>query len=173
MSASLSSLTFLTASPAGWLLVWALLVTGFLGCFLPLLPGTALILSGVFAYQWLVAPAEAPLSPATLWGISLVMVVSHVTDIASTLIGARRYGASSRGVWGGLAGLLIGLAFGLPGLLLGPILGVAVGELLSGKAPKEAIQAAWGTVVGNAAGILLRVVAGGVMVLWFLFAVWR
>ena len=110
---------------------------------------------------------------ATLWGISLVMVVSHVTDIASTLMGARRYGASSRGVWGGLAGLVIGLAFGLPGLLLGPIIGVVVGELLSGKAPKEAVQAAWGTVVGNAAGILLRVIAGGGMVLWFLLAVWR
>jgi uncharacterized protein YqgC (DUF456 family) len=173
MSAALSTLTSFTDSPAGWVLVWALLGTGFLGCFLPLLPGTALILSGVFAYQWLVAPSGAQLGTATLWGISLIMVVSHVTDIASTLMGARRYGASSRGVWGGLAGLVIGLAFGLPGLLLGPIIGVIVGELLSGKAPKEAVQAAWGTVVGNAAGILLRVIAGGGMVLWFLLAVWR
>jgi len=99
--------------------------------------------------------------------------VSHVTDIASTLIGARRYGASSRGVWGGLAGLVIGLAFGLPGLLLGPLLGVIAGELLSGKPPQEAVQAAWGTVVGSAAGILLRVVAGGAMLVWFILAVWR
>jgi uncharacterized protein YqgC (DUF456 family) len=173
MSAALSTLTSFTASPAGWVLVWALLITGFLGCFLPLLPGTALILSGVFAYQWLVAPPGAQLGATTLWGISLVMVVSHVTDIASTLIGAKRYGASSRGVWGGLAGLVIGLAFGLPGLLLGPIVGVVVGEVFSGKPPKEALQAAWGTVVGNAAGILLRVIAGGAMVLWFLLAVWR
>ncbi len=173
MLAFFASLTSFSNSPAGWVLVWALIGTGFLGCFLPLLPGTALILAGVFAYQWVVAPAGAQLSAATLWGISLIMVVSHVTDIASTLIGARRYGASSRGVWGGLAGLVIGLAFGLPGLLLGPLLGVIAGELLSGKPPQEAVQAAWGTVVGSAAGILLRVVAGGAMLVWFILAVWR
>ena len=173
MPAILANFTSLIASPAGWALVWVLIVAGFLGCFLPLLPGTALILCGVFAYQWLVAPIGAELSAATLWGITLVMVVSHVTDIASTLVGAKRYGASSRGVWGGLAGLAVGLAFGLPGLILGPILGVVIGELLSGKAPREAVQAAWGTVVGNAAGILLRVVAGGAMVLWFILAIRR
>ena len=173
MLAFFASLTSFSNSPAGWVLVWALIGTGFLGCFLPLLPGTALILAGVFAYQWVVAPAGAQLSAATLWGISLIMVVSHVTDIASTLIGARRYGASSRGVWGGLAGLVIGLAFGLPGLLLGPLLGVIAGELLSGKPPQEAVHAAWGTVVGSAAGILLRVVAGGAMLVWFILAVWR
>jgi uncharacterized protein YqgC (DUF456 family) len=173
MSSFPSTFTTLNDSPAGWVLVWTLLVTGFLGCFLPLLPGTALILCGVFAYQWLVAPDGAQLGVLTLWGISLVMVVSHVTDIASTLIGARRYGASSHGVWGGLVGLLIGLAFGLPGLLLGPIVGVIGGEILSGKAPRAAVQSAWGTVVGNAAGILLRVVAGAAMILWFILAVRR
>jgi uncharacterized protein YqgC (DUF456 family) len=173
MSADLSNITTLNDSPAGWVLVWILIVTGFLGCFLPLLPGTALILCGVFTYQWLVAPAGATLGAATLWGISIIMVVSHITDIASTLVGAKRYGASSRGVWGGLAGLVIGLFFGLPGLLLGPILGVIVGEILSGKAPRAAVQSAWGTVVGNAAGILLRVVAGGGMILWFVLAVRR
>lgn len=173
MLSLLANLTSFSNSPAGWVLVWALIGTGFLGCFLPLLPGTALILAGVFAYHWVVAPAGAQLSAVTLWGISLIMVVSHVTDIASTLIGARRYGASTRGVWGGFAGLVIGLAFGLPGLLLGPLVGVVAGELLSGKQPREAVEAAWGTVVGSAAGILLRVVAGGAMLVWFILAVWR
>ena len=168
-----ASLPHFGQSAAGWVLVWALLGVGFLGCFLPLLPGTTLILCGVFVYHWLVAPAGAALSPATLWGISLIMVASHVTDIASALIGAKRYGASSRGVWGGLAGLVIGFAFGLPGLLLGPILGVIAGEMLSGKPPREALSSAWGTVVGNAAGILFRVLAGAGMILWFVLAVWR
>lgn len=173
MTTFLASLTSLGQSAAGWVLVWVLIGTGFLGCFLPLLPGTTLILAGVFTYQWLVAPAGAQLSPSVLWGISLIMVASHVTDFASALVGARRYGASSRGMWGGLAGLLLGLAFGLPGLLLGPILGVVAGELLSGKAPGEALGSAWGTVVGNAAGILFRVIGGGAMILWFVLAIRR
>jgi uncharacterized protein YqgC (DUF456 family) len=173
MPSIFASFNSLIGSPAGWALVWVLLVTGFLGCFLPLLPGTALILCGVFAYEWLVAMPGEQLGAATLWGITLVMVASHVTDIASSLIGAKRYGASSRGVWGGLAGLVVGLAFGLPGLILGPVLGVVAGELLSRKPLGEAIQAAWGTVVGNAAGILLRVLAGGAMILWFILAVRR
>lgn len=169
----LASYLSLHNSPAGWVLVWALVVTGFLGCFLPLLPGTALIFGGVCVYQWLVAPSHALLSTASLWGIALVMVLSQIADVASALVGAKRYGASSRGVWGGVAGLCVGLAFGLPGLLLGPVLGVVAGEILSGKPPKEACQAAWGTVVGNAAGILLRAVAGGIMVLWFVLAIRR
>jgi uncharacterized protein YqgC (DUF456 family) len=173
MSAYFASLAGLGQSAAGWILVWALIGTGFLGCFLPLLPGTTLILCGVFAYHWMVAPAGAALSSTTLWGISLIMVASHVTDIASALIGAKRYGASQRGVWGGLAGLVVGMAFGLPGLLLGPIVGVVAGEMLSGKTPREAVASAWGTVVGNAAGVVLRVIAGGAMVVWFILAVWR
>jgi uncharacterized protein YqgC (DUF456 family) len=173
MDVSPATLTTLGQTAAGWVLVWTLVGTGFLGCFLPLLPGTTLILAGVFAYHWLVAPAGAQLSAATLWGISLIMVASHIADVASALVGAKKYGASSRGVWGGLAGLVVGLAFGLPGLLLGPILGVVAGELLSGKQPREAIASAWGTVVGNAAGILFRVVAGGTMVVWFVLAIRR
>lgn len=173
MNCQFANLTSLGQSAAGWVLVWTLIGTGFLGCFLPLIPGTTLILAGVFAYHWLVAPAGAQLTTAALWGISLVMVASHVTDVVSSLIGAKKYGASSRGVWGGLAGLVIGLAFGLPGLLLGPILGVISGELWAGKPPREALASAWGTVVGNAAGILLRVIAGAAMILWFVLAIWH
>jgi uncharacterized protein YqgC (DUF456 family) len=173
MQLLLASLMSFRDSLAGWVLVWTLIGTGLLGCFLPLLPGTGFILCGVFAYQWLVAADGAQLSAVSLWGISLVMVVSYITDVASALIGAKRFGASSYGVWGGVVGLCIGLAFGLPGLILGPLLGVISGELLSGKQPREAFQAAWGTVVGNAAGILLRVLAGSVMVGWFVLALRR
>lgn len=158
---------------AGWVVVGVLMLVGLLGCFLPMLPGTALILAGAFVYQWWVAAPGAELSQWTLWGLCGVMGVSYLLDFVSALIGANRFGASKYGIVGGILGVVVGLFFGLPGLLVGPLAGVVCGELFSGKPTREALRAAMGSLVGNAAGILARVVAGVVMVVWFVVAVWR
>jgi hypothetical protein len=159
-----------------WFFIITCLAAGFIGSFLPLLPGTPLILVGVFLYnfceQRVLSHPERALGSGTLWGLIGLMVLAHVVDFAASLIGANRFGASSRGVWGGVLGLGIGMFFSLPGLLLGPVLGVVAGELSAGKSLPLALHAAWGTLVGTAAGTVARVLIASIMLLWFAAAVW-
>ena len=150
----------------GWVLVVLLFVGGFAGCFVPMVPGTPLILLGACVYDWLIALPGHALGWGNLVGLAAVVCISQVIEIVAALLGASRYGASKFGMWGGVAGLFVGLFFSLPGLILGPIAGVFLGELCSGKDYNEAVRAAWGTLVGNAAGVASRVIAGGVMLLW-------
>jgi len=46
------------------------------------------------------------------------------------------------------------------------------GELLAGKAMPIALRAAWGTLVGTAAGTVARVSIAFIMVVWFAVAAW-
>ncbi len=159
-----------------WLFIGTLLIAGFAGSFLPLLPGTPLILAGAFLYnfsvQRVLMQPEHALGAGTLWGLAGLMVLAHLVDFAASLIGANQFGASRSGVWGGVIGLGVGLFLGLPGMLLGPVVGVVAGELFVGKDVAAAVRAAWGTVVGTAAGTLARVSIAFLMVLWFGVAVW-
>ena len=157
----------------GWFLTVSLFLGGFLGCFLPMVPGTPLMLAGALVYQWLVAVPDHRLSAGTLTGLTVLMVLSQIADLVSGMLGASRFGASKYGMWGGVAGVFVGLFLGLPGLIFGPLFGVVLGELYGGKAPQEALRAAWGTLVGSAAGIVARVIFGLAMLVWFIAAVWR
>lgn len=154
----------------GWVLVAILMVAGFAGCFIPMVPGTPLILAGAFVYDWMVAPPGLGLDWGNLLGLTAVVVLSQIIDFVAALVGANRFGASRHGVIGAFVGLFVGLFFSLPGLLLGPIVGVYLGEMYSGKDHSEAIRAAWGTLVGNAAGVVSRVIAGSAMLLWIFIA---
>lgn len=154
----------------GWILVIVLMAAGFTGCFIPMVPGTPLILLGAFVYEWLLATPGHALGWQNLLGLSAVVVVAQLVDMFAALLGASHFGASRYGIWGAFGGLFIGLFFSLPGLILGPIAGVFFGELCAGKDSRAAMRAAWGTLVGNAAGILSRVIAGAVMIVWVFLA---
>ena len=154
----------------GWILVAVLMVAGFAGCFIPLVPGTPLILAGAFVYDWFIATPEHSLGWRNLLGLTAVVVISQIVEFVAALVGANRFGASKHGVWGALIGLCVGVFFSLPGILLGPIVGVYLGELYSGKDHKVAARAAWGTLVGNAAGVVARVIAGSAMLVWIYIA---
>jgi uncharacterized protein YqgC (DUF456 family) len=138
-----------------------------------MVPGTPLILLGAFVYDWLVAQPGHALGWGNLLGLTAVVFVSQIVELFAALLGAKQFGASKYGVWGAFIGLFLGLFFSLPGLILGPIVGVFLGELFSGKDHREALRAAWGTLVGNAAGVASRLVAGSIMLIWIFVAVYR
>jgi uncharacterized protein len=80
--------------------------------------------------------------------IGLLMAFSMVMDHLAGMLGARKLGATWRGVTGALLGTVIGLFFGLPGLLLGPFLGAAMLEMMGGRKWKEASRAGLGATLG-------------------------
>jgi uncharacterized protein YqgC (DUF456 family) len=156
-----------------WILVVALMLLGLVGTVVPLLPGAALILGAAFLYEWVLAEPGHTLGWVTLTGLAVLTVLSYVVDLVSAVWGAQKFGASRSGMIGGLVGLIVGLFFNLPGLILGPPLGVIAGELVAGQEFPVAVRVAWGTVVGTAAGMAVRLGIATVMVVWFLVVALR
>ena len=94
-----------------------------------------------------------------------------------TMIGARRYGASTSSVWlsfiGGVVGAIViggplAVVFGPLGPIIGGFVG-AVGVVVLQEYRKsgrwdQAIQAGWGTFLGRMAGIMLKIVIAVAMI---------
>jgi hypothetical protein len=128
----------------------ALVAVGLAGLLLPAVPGSPLIVLGIAVIAW--ADGFARIGVGTLLVVSLLGVVSWVTDYVAGALGARRMGASRWGVAGGFVGLLAGLPFGLPGLVLGPGLGAAALEYYKDPDARRAARAGAGVFLGFVIG---------------------
>jgi len=152
-----------------WSTIVLLIVIGFLGTFLPIIPGTTLVFAAMVVHYFCFGMEDSDLTWQSLVVITLLYIISIVVDWFSGAIGAKWFGSSKWGIGGALLGGLIGLFFGLPGLIIGPILGVFLFEMLFAKKEvKEASNSTVGTVVGGVAGIVARVLLALAIIAWYL-----
>lgn len=142
------------------------LLTGFAGCILPVLPGPPISYAGLLLLHF-TERYEFSGRFLVIWG--LIVVVVTVLDYMIPVLGAKKYGASKAGVWGSIIGLIIGL-FILPpfGIILGPFIGAVAGEYMAGKQSNEAFRAGFGSFMGFMGGILLKLIASGMMAWYFI-----
>jgi uncharacterized protein len=131
-------------------LVWSVTITlillGLLGCVVPLMPGTTLILLGILLQKW-VLPHTLTWQ-AVVW-IAVFWLLSVVADVGCTMLGTRLLGGGKWGMAGATGGALAGMFFSLPALLLGTIFGAVLAEKWLGKkTDKEAMKAGAGAVLG-------------------------
>ncbi len=139
---------------ANWLFV-VLWLLGLLLTFVPFVPATLVILLAAFLRELLLG--FQGLSWETWLLLGLLALLAMTLDNLAALLGARRYGAGRAGLWGAFLGGLLGLFFGVLGVLLLPFLLAWLLEYLSGRRPKEALRAAWGTLVGLMGGVVAKV----------------
>jgi len=152
-----------------WTLVVALIVVGFIGTFLPLLPGTTFILAGMLFHYFLLGMEDSGLTWQALVIISLLYLASLALDWFSGAIGAKWFGSSRWGIGGAILGGIVGIFFGLPGLIIGPIVGVFLFEMLFAKKRiQQASNSTVGTVVGGLAGLVGKVLLALAMVAVYL-----
>jgi uncharacterized protein len=146
------------------------------------LPGTVLILIVAGVYAWLT-------DFAIIGGWSLVVltgltIISETADNWLTAVGVKRYGGSTRAMWLSVPGALLGaMLLGAPlALLLGPLGPIAGGflgafasvvlyEWSREKNVQAALRVGWGTLLGRAAGILLKMVIAIGMVVGILLKI--
>lgn len=152
-----------------WATTLVLMAAGLIGTALPVFPGTTLILGAAILHRVMLG-AEKSIGWWIIAGLVLLTLASYAIDFAGGLLGARRFGATRWGLFGAFAGAILGLFFSLPGLLLGPIIGAVAGELIGGKRLVDAGRAGWGTLLGNLAALLGKLVIAFAMVSWFLVA---
>ncbi|MAS95511.1 MAG: hypothetical protein CMO55_20110 [Verrucomicrobiales bacterium] len=157
-----------TLSVFSWTIVIVCLVTGFLGTFLPILPGTTLIYAGALIHYFAMGMEASGLAWQGLVFMGILYILSLILDWFSGAIGARWFGSSKWGIIGAIIGGIVGLFFHLPGLIIGPILGVFLFEILFAKKHmKDASNSTIGTVVGGVAGMIGRVILAFGMIAWY------
>jgi uncharacterized protein YqgC (DUF456 family) len=142
-----------------------LMITGILGCVLPLLPGPPLNYMGLLLLHF-TAGYEFSTRFLVIWGI--VTIVVYILDFIIPVWGTKKFGGSKRGVWGSVIGLVAGMFFFPPfGIIIGPFAGAVIGELTTGKDSKSALKSGFGSFVGFLTGTILKLVASGMMTWYF------
>ncbi len=131
-----------------------LLLAGFVGSVVPLLPGTTLMLVAVLLQKWLLPDVIS--WTAVSW-IAAFWLLSVVADFACTVLGTRLFGGSKWGMAGASGGALVGMFFSLPVLLLGTMLGAVVAEKWGAKrSTDDALRSGAGASVGFLLGTVAR-----------------
>jgi len=148
-----------------------LLLLGFAGCILPMLPGPPIAYLALFcvtaAAGW---PAYSLLEFVILGALTALVTV---VDLLLPVVGARKRGASRAGIWLSVVGLLVGTFVFPPfGFLVGAFVGALVGELASGKGTGS-LRPAWGVFVGTVAGVGLKLGCCGVLAWYFVLGLSR
>ncbi|MCP3985274.1 MAG: DUF456 domain-containing protein [bacterium] len=134
-----------------------LVAVGLAGMMLPVIPGAPVLLAGLVVAAW--AEDFVYVGYGTLAVLGLLVLLTYAVDFAAGVFGARRFGATRRGMVGAALGALVGLFFGIPGVLLGPFAGAVLGELSGQRGLDEAgragMGASFGLILGAAAKLAL------------------
>lgn len=150
-----------------WLITACLLFIGLVGCFLPIIPGPLIILIAVL-FHWLVLGQDSGVEWWTFAVLVVLIIASQIYDIVSGAAGSRWFGGTKWGAIGAIVGAIAGLFFLPLGLILGPLIGAFAFELLLGRQDaRQAAVSGFGSGVGALSALLVKVLVGLVMIVWF------
>jgi len=140
---ALTSLLPGVAPALWWTLVVAMVLAGLAGTVLPVLPGTLLVLAGLFLGAWI--DGFARVSGVTMGVIALLAVLGFATDYVAALLGAKKIGASRWALIGAALGTVVGLLAGVVGVLVLPFVGAVAGEWYALRRAPPSAEGAPGT----------------------------
>jgi len=125
---------------------------GLIGSVVPVLPGTPVVLIAAIIHRLYFG--EASINNLFLLVLVVLTGLSLLLDFLSSVLGAKKFGATWRGMVGAVVGGIVGLCFALPGIILGPFLGAMIFEMLGGKEFKIAARAGAGAMIGLLLGVV-------------------
>jgi uncharacterized protein YqgC (DUF456 family) len=141
------------------------ILAGLIGSFLPVLPGPPLSYIGLLILHF---STGFPFSTTFLVIWAIIVGAVMVLDNIIPTMGTKRWGGTTYGVTGSMAGLIIGLFFPPIGIVIGPLVGAFLGELIGGQSSDRALKSAWGSFLGFLAGTLIKVVVALILTYYFI-----
>jgi hypothetical protein len=136
----------------GLSLALLVMLAGLIGSLLPVLPGTPLVLVAAIGHRLYFGATSV--SNLVLGILVALTLISLVFDFLAGMLGAKKFGATWRGMAGAVIGGIVGLFFNLPGIILGPFIGATLFEMLGDKEFKKAAHAGLGATVGLLLGVV-------------------
>ncbi len=146
-------------------LALALMLVGLMGSVVPVLPGMPLIFAVAVGHRLVAGPAGAQLWVLVTLGALALLALG--ADFVAGFYGAKKLGATRRGMVGAVLGGLVGLFFGPIGILVGPFAGAFLFEYVGGREWRESIKAGAGATLGLLVGAVGKLACGVAMILLF------
>lgn len=155
-------------APLLYVIAGLLVLVGLAGTVLPALPGLPLVFAGMLLAAW--ADDFQRIGWVALLVLGLMTLLSLAVDFLSTAVGAKKVGASPKALWGSVIGTFAGLFFMPVGVFVGPFAGALLGELWHGREWRKATKVGFGTWLGIALGVVLKLGLAFAMLGLFVFA---
>ena len=136
----------------GLVVVLILMGIGCAGSVLPGIPSTPLVLAVAIGHKLYFR--ENSIGWLAIIMLTLITVLALVMDYLASVYGAKKFGATKKGMFGAIVGGIAGLFFAFPGILVGPFIGSALFELIGGREFKPSMKAGLGATLGLFAGAM-------------------
>lgn len=143
-----------------------LVLLGFIGCVVPVIPGPAIAYGGIL----MMLPSRFAPTTSVCVALGVACVVVTLLDFVVPAYGAKRFSCSRLGVVGCTIGTVVGIFFMPWGVILGPFIGAVLGELASGKRFRSSLSGGFGALLGFLCGILFKLVYCAVCAGWLAMA---
>lgn len=137
-----------------WCISVLCIVIGMIGTVMPAMPGAFLIFIGLWLAAWI--EHYAYVGWRTLLALGVLTALTYCVDFLSTMIGAKRFGASKEAIMGSVVGTFIGFFIGLPGIVVGSFVGALVGELYVRGDLRRAMNSGIGATLGLVCGAAIK-----------------
>lgn len=147
---------------AGWLVTSLLMLAGFAGNLLPMVPAAPLLMGSFLLGAWL--DGFQRVGWPTLAVLLVLAAIMGVVDFVAGAWGAKKVGASRQAVVGATVGSLVGMFAGIVGLIIGPFVGALLGELLVRRDLPRAGKVGAATWLGMLLGGVLKVALSLLMI---------
>lgn len=156
---------------AGLAVALLVMAFGVVGTVVPGLPGSPVIVGVALVHRLVYGPAGA--SWWVLATIAALAAVAMALDWLATVYGAKKFGATWKGMAGAVVGAGAGLFFAPIGLVVGPFVGAMLLEAAGGRTWKESGRAGLGAVLGLLVGAVGKLACCTAMIGLFAFDVIR
>lgn len=138
---------------------------GIVGCVVPALPGPFISWLSLFLFFFL---PDHEIGVWTLVISGVFMAIVTALDYVIPVLGAKKFGSSREGVWGGMIGIVVGLFFFPPiGIILGPLIGTVVGDMIAGGTFTKALNSGVGSLLGFIVGTGIKLTFSIVVLFMF------
>ncbi|MDA3793487.1 MAG: DUF456 domain-containing protein [Elusimicrobia bacterium] len=129
------------------------------------LPGTFVAAGGILLFS-MIGGFKVISLELLLW-FFFAAVVGEIMEYISGILGAKKYGSSTKGIFGAIIGGMAGAIIVTPllpglgtvvGMFAGTFLGAFIGEYISGKDIIKSGRAGWGAFLGRVFAIGLKII---------------
>lgn len=143
-----------------------LLLIGFIGTFVPVIPGAPLAWLGLLVAYFC---EYSDVSILMLIITAVLAVVVSIMDNIFPIIMTKNFGGSKAATTGSTIGLIIGFFAGPAGIIIGPFAGAFLGELIHNRGNSDGVlKAAFGAFVGFLTGTGIKMVCVGFFIWYFI-----
>lgn len=143
-----------------------LLIVGFIGTFVPVLPGCPLAWGGLLAAYF---SSYNHISILCLVITGIVAVVASVLDNFFPTIMTKKSGGSKAATRGATVGIIVGLFLGPIGIIIGPFIGALVGELINSKGDfSTSFKSAVGAFLGFLCGTGMKMIVVAIYIIIYI-----